>query len=88
MSKNLTPARGELPLNNLERLTSALLRGLHLPVRLQGDKALGFVVRLDDGPFGPVAVVHVPDGAFVRVLYRDPEEVEVIAPSGGNIRIP
>jgi hypothetical protein len=88
MPKDLTHARDELPLSNLERLCSALGRGLHLPVRIEGDQAVGFVVRLDDAPFGPVAVVHVPDGRFVRVLYRDPEELELIAPSGGSIRIP
>ncbi|HWI60733.1 MAG TPA: hypothetical protein VNT75_02715 [Symbiobacteriaceae bacterium] len=77
---------GGIPLTNLARLTDALARGLSLPVRLEGTNQLGFVVRLDDAPFGPVAVVHVPDGRFVRVLYRDPDELILITPDD-SVRI-
>ena len=65
--------------SNLNRLAAALSRGLHTPVRLEGSQVVGFVVRLDDAPFGPVAVVHVPEGRFLRVLYRDPDELAVIS---------
>lgn len=68
------------PLTDLTMLTEALARGLCLPVRLDGTNLVGFVVRLDDAPFGPVAVVHLPEGEFVRVLYRAPEELILITP--------
>lgn len=77
---------GGIPLTNLARLTDALARGLSLPVRLDGSNQVGFVVRLDDAPFGPVAVVHLPEGRFVRVLYRDPEELILIRPDD-SVRI-
>lgn len=69
-----------LPLTNLARLYDGLARGLYLPVRLEGTNQVGFVVRLDDAPFGPVAVVHVPEGRFVRALYRDPDELLIMNP--------
>lgn len=68
------------PLSNLSRMTNALGRGLCLPVQLDGTRQVGFVVRIDDAPFGPVAVVHVPEGRFVRVVYRDPDELTLITP--------
>lgn len=76
-----TPATpGKATPCNLSRMTDALSRGLHLPVAVDGTRAIGFVVRLDDAPFGPVAVVHLPDGHFIRILYRDPEELSIISP--------
>ncbi|HWI52131.1 MAG TPA: hypothetical protein VNT01_08310 [Symbiobacteriaceae bacterium] len=75
-----------IPLTNLARLTNALARELYLPVQLEGSNQVGFVVRLDDAPFGPVAVVHLPEGRFVRVIYRDPEELVLISPDD-SVRI-
>jgi hypothetical protein len=70
----------EIPLTNLARMTNALGRGLCLPVQLADTRQVGFVVRIDDAPFGPVAVVHLPEGRFVRVVYRDPDELTLITP--------
>jgi hypothetical protein len=70
----------EIPLTNLARMTNALGRGLCLPVKLADTRQVGFVVRIDDAPFGPVAVVHLPEGRFVRVVYRDPDELTLITP--------
>jgi|GEM_PF-4064617 len=75
-----------IPLSNLARLTAALARDLYLPVRLEGQGEVGFAVRLDDAPFGPVAVVHLPEGRFIRVVYRDPDELVLIAPDD-SVRI-
>ncbi|MDF2629006.1 MAG: hypothetical protein K0R39_2837 [Symbiobacteriaceae bacterium] len=69
-----------IPLTNLARMTCALSRGLSLPVQVDGTRQVGFAVRIDDAPFGPVAVVHVPEGRFIRVLYRDPDELTLITP--------
>lgn len=75
-----------VPLTNLERMSDALTRGLSLPVHLDEKDQIGFVVRLDDAPFGPVAVVHLPEGRFIRVLYRDPDELTLISPDD-SVRI-
>ncbi|HWI53551.1 MAG TPA: hypothetical protein VNT01_15520 [Symbiobacteriaceae bacterium] len=75
-----------IPLTNLARITQQLARGLFLPVQLESHSQVGFVVRLDDAPFGPVAVVHLPEGQFVRVVYRDPEELVLITPDD-SVRI-
>ncbi|HYF92072.1 MAG TPA: hypothetical protein VD969_07480 [Symbiobacteriaceae bacterium] len=75
-----------VPLTNLARLTEELGRGLFAPVRVEGEGQIGFVVRLDDAPFGPVAVIHVPEGRFIRVLYRDPDELFLISPDD-SVRI-
>lgn len=75
-----------IPLSNLAKITDALAVGLYLPVRLEGSNQVGFVVRLDDAPFGPVAVVHVPEGRFIRALYRDPDELLLISPDD-SVRI-
>ncbi|HEY3365526.1 MAG TPA: hypothetical protein VGK74_10775 [Symbiobacteriaceae bacterium] len=93
MSKRVLDQRdsGYLPPSNLARLTDGLARGLHLPVKvesaimLEGADLVGFVVRLDDGAFGPIAVVHVPDGNRMRVLYRDPDELTIITPDSLRI---
>lgn len=74
------------PLTNLTRMTKALGRGLCLPVQIDGTRQVGFVVRIDDAPFGPVAVVHLPEGRFVRVVYRDPDELTLITPDD-SVRI-
>lgn len=71
---------------NLARLTDGLARGLYLPVKLDDTQQVGFVVRIDDAPFGPVAVVHLPEGRFVRVVYRAPEELTLITPDD-SVRI-
>lgn len=68
-------AHAEAPSSNLARLMDGLARGLQMPVKVDGTDAVGFVVRLDDGPFGPVAAVHLQS----RVLYRDPEELELLS---------
>lgn len=81
----MSPDAG-IPLSNLARLTEELARGLFAPVKLEGSHEVGFVVRLDDAPFGPVAVVHLPEGRFVRVLYRDPDELILITPDD-SVRI-
>lgn len=95
MSKHILDERssGYLPKSNLARLTEGLQKGLHLPVTVEGELMLegtdlvGFVVRLDDGPAGPVAVVHLPaDGHKLRVLYRDPEELTLLTPDS-SLRI-
>ena len=65
--------------NNLTRLMHALSCGLHLPVRLEGTELIGFAMRLDDAPFGPMAVVHVPEGSRIRVMYLDPDELVFIS---------
>lgn len=72
----------EAQVGNLNRLTEGLARGLQMPVILEETGELGFVVRLDDAPFGPVAVVHLPVTGGVRVLYRDPDELRLILSSG------
>lgn len=76
----------EIPLTNLVRMTNALGRGLCLPVKVADTRQVGFVVRIDDAPFGPVAVVHLPEGRFVRVVYRDPDELTLITPDD-SVRI-
>jgi hypothetical protein len=65
---------------NLVRLTDGLARGLHMPVKVEGSDVVGFVVRLDDGPCGPIAVVHYPESSRVRFIYRDPDELVLLAP--------
>lgn len=87
MAQDPTTSSGQVSLSNLSRLMEGLSRGLHLPVRVEGQELVGFVVRLDDAPFGPVAVVHVPDGRYLRILYRDPDELVLIAPPD-TLRIP
>lgn len=77
----------EAQADNLTRLLSALSRGLHLPVAVEGEaNAVGFVVRLDDAPFGPMAVVHLPVGDSFQVLYRDPDELRILM-ADGAVRI-
>lgn len=78
---------GQASASNLSRIMEGLSRGLHLPAHVDGQEVVGFVVRLDDAPFGPVAVVHVPDGRHLRILYRDPDELSLIAPPD-TLRIP
>lgn len=68
--------------SNLNRLTEGLARGLQIPVILEDTGEFGFVIRLDDAPFGPVAVVHLPVTGGARVLYRDPDELRLILSSG------
>lgn len=68
--------------SNLTRLTEGLTKGLQIPVILEETSELGFVVRLDDAPFGPVAVIHLPVTDGFRVLYRDPDELRLILSSG------
>lgn len=65
--------------SNLARLTESLSRGVHIPVRVEGTDLIGFVIRLDDSPFGPVAVVHFPERNRVRVVYLDPEELQILS---------
>lgn len=77
----------EAPSDNLTRLMSALAKGLHLPVTMEGHgDAIGFVVRIDDAPFGPLAVIHLPYRNGVRVCYRDPDELHVLM-ADGQVRI-
>ncbi|HLN64274.1 MAG TPA: hypothetical protein VK464_22370 [Symbiobacteriaceae bacterium] len=87
MSFSIPLDRGHSPRTNLDRITTALGRGLLLPVQVEGSSLIGFVTRLDDAPFGPQAVVQVPDTLGMRVLYRDPDELLILQP-GDTLRIP
>lgn len=79
--------RAERPVENLNRLTAALAKGLHVPVSLEESPELvGFVIRLDDAPFGPLAVIQIPGPGGHRVCRRDPEELRILAEEG-SVRI-
>lgn len=87
MSYSIPLDRGHSPRTNLDRIMTALGRDLLLPVQVEGSSLIGFVTRLDDAPFGPQAVVQVPDTLGMRVLYRDPDELLILQP-GDTLRIP
>jgi hypothetical protein len=87
MSSSLPTVQDLAPRSNLDRIMTALEKGYHLPAKLEGSCLIGFVIRLDDAPFGPQAVVQVPDTLGKRVLYRDPEELLLLQP-GDSLRIP